>query len=65
MPLDPVTIGIVEGLVVDTIKWFQKRHQETGHPPSNDEIKARVRGKLAAGNLEGEQFEAEGEDPNK
>lgn len=54
--MDPATIAIIEGAVLDAIAWFRKRHAETGELPTNEEVVARVKAKLAAGNLEGDDW---------
>lgn len=55
-----VAVAIAEEIVLDVIAWFRKRQADGENPPTDDEVKARVRAKIAAGNAEGEAFEREG-----
>jgi hypothetical protein len=58
-----MVVEVVEEVVLDVIRWFRQRQADGANPPTDDEIKARVRSKIAAGNAEGETFEQE--DPSK
>lgn len=52
-------ISIAEPLVLEVIAWFRRRHADTGHPPTDDEVKAYVKTKLHALVAEADAFEAE------
>lgn len=53
-------VNIAEPLVLDVIAWWQHRKAETGTPPTDAEVIAYTKGKLAAIVAEADAFEAEG-----
>lgn len=57
--MDDALIPIIEAIALDLAAWFRQRAADGKQPPTDEQVKARVRSKIAAGDAEAAAFEAE------
>jgi hypothetical protein len=59
MSVDQPIVQVIEDVTLDMLAWWRQRHQDGLAPPTDAEAIARTKGKIQAGDAEGEAFENE------